>query len=74
MLAVIIIFLVTWPEGYGDPEVCGLVLPTGVLGLEDGQTHSLHRGSEDSGQLCGQMRPYTVSGAGSEDLSGSGAL
>lgn len=55
MLAVIIIIIVllTWPEGYGDPEVCGLVPPTGVLGLEDGQTQSLHRGSEDPGQLCG---------------------
>lgn len=58
MLAVIIsIVLVTWPEGSRDPEVCGLVLPTGVLGMEDGETHSLHRGSEDPGQLCGQMGP-----------------
>lgn len=53
MLAVIIIILVTWPEDYGDPEVCGLVPSIGVLGLEDRQTQPLHRGSENPGQLCG---------------------
>lgn len=34
VVILIIIVLMTWPKGYGHSEICGLVPPTGVLGLD----------------------------------------